>query len=83
VAVNVVAAESDLREVPPDKILASLRKVSRANAAAAPTPEATLDQREAWESKQRVWWYLLMVALVVLLVESFLSNRYYTGVHAP
>jgi hypothetical protein len=82
VAVNVAAAESDLRKVAPDKILASLRKVGRTNAA-APTPEATLDQREAWESKQRVWWYLLALALVVLLVESFLSNRYYKGVHAP
>ncbi len=83
VAVNVVAAESDLRKVAPDKILASLRKVGRTNAATAPTPDATLDQREAWESKQRVWWYLLMLALVVLLVESFVSNRYYRGVHAP
>lgn len=82
VAVNVVAAESDLRKVAPDKILASLRRVGRSNEAAAPTPEATLDQREAWESKQRVWWYLLIIALAVLLVESFLSNRYYKGVHS-
>jgi hypothetical protein len=82
VAVNVVAAESDLRKVAPDRILASLRKVGRANAA-APIPEASLDQREAWESKQRVWWYLLALALVVLLVESFLSNRYYKGVQTP
>ena len=83
VAVNVVAAESDLTQVAPDKILASLRRVSRVNAAAAPTAAATPDQRAAWESKQRVWWYLLMLALLVLLVESFLSNRYYKGVHAP
>ena len=83
VAVNVVAAESDLKKVAPDKILASLRKVSRTNTAAAPAAEATHDQQEAWESKQRVWWYLLLVALLVLLVESFLSNRYYKGVHAP
>ena len=82
VAVNVVPAESDLRKVAPDKILASLRKVGRANATAAPTAEATPDQQEAWESKQRVWWYLLLFALAVLLVESFLSNRYYKGVHA-
>ncbi len=64
VAVNVVAAESDLRKVAPDKILASLRKVGRANTAAAPTAEASPDQQEAWESKQRVWWYLLLLALV-------------------
>jgi len=83
VAVNVVAAESDLRKVAPDKILASLRKVGRTNATTAPTREATTDQQEAWESKQRVWWYLLVLALAVLLVESFLSNRYYEGVHAP
>ena len=80
--VNVVAGESDLKKVAPDKILASLRKVSRTNTAAAPAAEATHDQQEAWESKQRVWWYLLLVALLVLLVESFLSNRYYKGVHS-
>jgi Aerotolerance regulator N-terminal/von Willebrand factor type A domain len=83
VAVNVAAAESDLRRVASDRILASLRKVGRTNATAAPVPAATLDQREAWESKQRVWWYLLLLALAVLLVESFLSNRYYRSVHAP
>ena len=82
VAVNVAAAESDLRKVAPDKILASLRRVGRANTAAAPVADASPDQQQAWESKQRVWWYLLMLALVVLLVESFLSNRYYKGVHS-
>ncbi|MCI0624133.1 MAG: BatA domain-containing protein [Acidobacteria bacterium] len=82
VAVNVVAAESDLRKVAPEKILASLRRVGRSNVASEPAA-ATSDQQEAWESKQRIWWYLLMLALVVLVVESFLSNRYYKGVHAP
>jgi hypothetical protein len=82
VAVNVVAAESDLRKAEPDKILASLRRVSRANPAAAPMTDASPDQQQAWETKQRVWWYLLVLALVVLLVESFLSNRYYKGVHS-
>jgi hypothetical protein len=32
------------------------------------------------ESKQRIWWYLLASAIVLLAVESFLSNRYYKGV---
>ena len=83
IAVNVVAAESDLRKVAPDKLLSSLRRVGRANAIAASTAEAGLDQQEAWESKQRVWWYLLILVLVVLLVETFVSNRYYKGVQAP
>ncbi len=78
----MAAAESDLRKVAPDKILASLRRVRRANTAATPMTDASPDQQQAWESKQRVWWYLLMLALVVLLVESFLSNRYYKGVHS-
>jgi hypothetical protein len=79
VAVNIVPAESDLRKVAPEKILSSLRRVTSTTSTTA-SRELSRDQRQAWESKQKVWWYLLVVALLVLAVESFLSNRYYEGV---
>lgn len=83
VAVNVAASESDLKKVAPDKILASLRRVSRASTGAARASDPTQGQQEAWENKQSLWWYLLLLVMAFLLVESLLSNRYYKGVHAP
>ncbi len=82
VAVNIAPAESDIRSVAPEKILASLKRTGASTSAAAPA-EASLDQRQAWETKQGLWWYLLALALMLLAVESFISNRYYKGVHAP
>ena len=78
VAVNIVPAESDLRKVASEKLLAAVRRVP--SATSSPSKEVSQDQRQAWESKQRVWWYLLLLALLVLGVESFVSNRYYKGV---
>jgi hypothetical protein len=79
VAVNIAPEESDLRKIAPEKVLASLRRVSQTYSGTSPV-EASLDQRQAWENKQRIWWYLLLLTLLVLAVESFVSNRYYKGV---
>jgi hypothetical protein len=78
VAVNIVPAESDVRAIAPEKILASIKRTGFVPAGTAPI-EATLDQRRVWESKQGLWWYLLVLALALLAVESFISNRYYRG----
>jgi uncharacterized membrane protein len=79
VAVNIAPEESDLRKIAPEKALTAVRRVSQTRSG-VPTPDHSLDQRQAWESKQRIWWYLLIIALLVLAVESFVSNRYYKGV---
>jgi hypothetical protein len=79
VAVNIAPEESDLRKIAPEKALTAVRRVSHSRSG-VPTPNHSLDQRQAWESKQRIWWYLLLIALLVLAVESFVSNRYYKGV---
>jgi hypothetical protein len=79
VAVNIAPEESDLRKIAPEKVLASLRRVGQTYSGTSPV-EASLDQRQAWENKQRIWWYLLLLTLLVLAVESFVSNRYYKGV---
>jgi hypothetical protein len=79
VAVNIAPDESDLRKIAPEKVLASLRRVSQTHSGTSQV-EASLDQRQAWENKQRIWWYMLLLTLLVLAVESFVSNRYYKGV---
>lgn len=83
VAVNIAPIESDVRGVVPAKILASLKRTGSSTSAAAAPAAATPDQRQAWETKQGLWWYLLALALALLAVESFVSNRYYRGVNAP
>jgi hypothetical protein len=79
VAVNIAPAESDLRKISPQQIMASLRRIAPPSSTVT-AKSTSLDQRQASESKQRIWWYMLVVALSVLAVESFVSNRYYRGV---
>ena len=77
VAANVDPAESDLRKVEPQRILSSIRRKVVETRASGRQPEATMDQRLAWEGRQRLWWFLFLLALMILLVESFVANRYY------
>jgi len=77
VAANVDPAESDLRKVEPQRILSSIRRKVVETRASGRQPEATLDQRLAWEGRQRLWWFLFLLALMILLVESLIANRYY------
>ncbi len=70
-AVNLDLSESDLSSLDPEELEAAVRyrdDVPTMAATAAWTPE---DQ----EGQQGVWWYLLVVAFVLLAVETFLSNR--------
>ncbi|PYV91871.1 MAG: hypothetical protein DMG05_06165 [Acidobacteria bacterium] len=77
VAANVDPAESDLRKVEPQRILSSIRRQVGETRASGRLLEATMDQHLAWEGRQRLWWFLLLLALMILLVESFVANRYY------
>ena len=76
-AANVDPAESDLRKVEPQRILSSIRRQVGETRASGRLLEATMDQHLAWEGRQRLWWFLLLLALMILLVESFVANRYY------
>ena len=79
VAVNIDPSESDLKKIDPEKVVASLKRVTEKNAYSKPI-EVSIDQRKAWEGKQSIWWYLLALTLLVLMIESYLANRYYKNV---
>ncbi len=76
VAANVDASESDLSKIDPQQIVASIKRNAE-SADPGKELEAFTDQRLALESKQHLWWYLLILAFLVLTVESHLANRYY------
>jgi hypothetical protein len=72
VASNVDLAESDFTRIDPKDVVAAATGRAGGNegfaAGAAPTDAAQ-------EAAQRVWWYLLFAGLLVLAVETVLSNR--------
>lgn len=74
-AANLDPRESDLRASDPEGIPAQLSRLSR-QAGAAPRQPTSLDRRHALENRQHLWWYLVLTACLVLLVESLLANRY-------
>lgn len=78
-AANLDPRESDLRAQDPERLLAQLPRVSGQQDAAPPQP-TSLDRRHALENRQRLWWYLVLTACLVLLVESLLANRYSSSV---
>lgn len=78
-ASNLDPRESDLRAQRPERLLAQLPRVSRREGA-APQQPTSLDRRHALENRQRLWWYLVLTACLVLLVESLLANRYSSSV---
>ena len=73
VAVNVNPAEADLAPIDPKEIVAAAMGGSTGGEAAQPngvplTPEAK-------ERNQRLWWYLLIAGILLLGVDTLLSNR--------
>jgi len=73
VAVNVDPAESDLTPMDPKEIVAAAAGLSgsgdTSTASGVPmTPEQT-------EKNQRLWWYLLCGGIMLLAVDTYLSNR--------
>jgi len=80
VAANVAAGESDLRKVEPQTILSAIRRDTRQPLSSSKPLHDSTDQRLARETQQRLWWFLSLLALVILLVESFLANRYYKDI---
>ncbi|MYC82838.1 MAG: VWA domain-containing protein [Acidobacteria bacterium] len=74
-AANLDPRESDLRAPDPEQFLAQLPRAARREGT-APRKPASLDRRHALENRQHLWWYLVLTACLVLLVESLLANRY-------
>lgn len=72
VASNVDPAESDLTPLDPKEIVvASVGTAADGGAAAAGVPLTP----EAQERSQRLWWYVLLAGILLLGVDTLLSNR--------
>jgi hypothetical protein len=72
VASNVDLAESDLAGIDPRDVAAA----AMGRAGATGTADATVaPTREAQESAQRIWWYLLFAGLLLLGAETLVANR--------
>jgi hypothetical protein len=70
-ASNVDPNEADLTAIDPKELIAAITgRVGSAQAAAGPRPTA-----EAQAEAQRIWWYLLVAAGLLLTAETLLSNR--------
>jgi hypothetical protein len=73
VASNVDLAESDLTAVDPQEVVAAA--VGRAGEGPGGSAASLPLTPEAQERSQRVWWYLLWAAILLLGVDTLLSNR--------
>jgi hypothetical protein len=72
-AVNLEARESDLRRLDVNEFVAAVTGADpKAAAGAAPDPKLL---PEEVESRQRVWWGLLLAALALFVAEAFLARR--------
>ena len=70
-ASNVDPGEADLTPIDPKELIAAITgRVGTAQAVAGPRPTA-----DAQAEAQRIWWYLLVVAGLLLTAETLLSNR--------
>jgi hypothetical protein len=71
IAVNVDAAESNLAHVDPRDIVTAVTAANGVDAGAGLATGTPQDQ----EQRQKLWWYLLVGALLLMAVETALSNR--------
>ena len=72
IAVNVDPSESDLSRLDPQELVAS---VGAGKGTGADGQALMTESREERERRQTIWWYLLAGALVVLAMETVVSNR--------
>jgi hypothetical protein len=73
IAVNLDPAESDLDPLDPGELVASVTgHAASAQAQVAAPQELT---REDAERRQSIWWYLLLTGLLLLAMETLISNR--------
>ncbi len=72
IAVNVDPAESDLSHLDPQDVVLA---VTAASGQRVPGTDLNAATPQDQERRQRVWWYLLLGALLLMAVETTLSNR--------
>jgi hypothetical protein len=72
IAVNVDLGESDLARMEPRELVAAALAGVGAGGGQATADDATAAEKER---AQRVWWYLLIGAFLILATETLLSNR--------
>ncbi len=73
VASNVDLSESDLTPMDPQEVVAAATGHAGGSSA---DPAGAPPTRESQERAQKVWWHLLFAGLLVLGVETLLSNRF-------
>ncbi len=71
IAVNVDPKESDLARFDPNELVAAVTATPGTGAPASGTAAAPSEL----ERGQTIWWYLLVVALLLMAAETVLSNR--------
>jgi hypothetical protein len=74
IAVNVDRAESDLTPLDPQELVAAVTGRARGAAAQGEGDVAELRPVDL-ERRQSLWWYLLLGGVLLLAVETWLSNR--------
>jgi len=72
-AVNLDPAESELSALDPAELVAAV--TGHATPAAQQTAEPQEMTREETERRQSLWWYLLMAGLLLLAIETVISNQ--------
>jgi hypothetical protein len=72
IAVNVDPAESDLSHLDPQDMVVA---VTTANGQRAAGSDFNTGTPQDQERRQKVWWYLLVLALLIMGAETVLSNR--------
>lgn len=80
VAVNVDPSESDLARVPRAEVLAALAPAAETLAESADAAPLTATERE---SRQSLWWFLLLAASLLFAAETVLSNRLARATRVP
>ena len=79
-AVNIDPAESDLTPIDPAELVAAVtgRATQVSATPVTPTETSEADVKDA-EKRQALWWYLLLTGLLLLAVETVVSNRLSQG----
>ncbi len=73
IASNVDTAEADLASLDMQELTASL--AGKAGNSLASSPDATVLTPEDQERRQNFWWYILVAGIVLLGLETAISNR--------
>ena len=72
IAANLDRSESDLSSLDPRELVASVAGRAGSGRTAADTVQVTAEDQER---RQAVWWYLLLGGIVILGIETAVSNR--------